>query len=109
MYRHHSTTFSKAECADEDVLAVALLIGQGGAAVALPYNFLRLFFTQIFREPPDTRPCPTLHLHISVRPPWLPWRRRTGLGLPRVLTPAVVVLLDIYTSLLAVVDIIRYS
>ena len=90
MYPHHSTTVSKAECADEDVLAVALLKGQGGAAVALQYNFLRLFFTQTFREPPDTRPCPPRRLHRSVRPPWPPWRPRTGLGLPRALTPAVV-------------------
>ena len=46
---HQSTAVAVADLADEDVLAVALLVGQGAAAVALVTYFFRLFFTNIKR------------------------------------------------------------
>ena len=44
---HQSTAVAVADLADEDVLAVALLVGQGAAAVALVTYFFRLFFINI--------------------------------------------------------------
>ena len=52
MYPHHSTTVSKAVCANEDVLAIALLIGQGAATITLNYFILLteiILYRQIYQ------------------------------------------------------------
>ena len=42
-WTHLTTVVAGADCADENVLAVALFEGEGAAAVALKSYFLRLF------------------------------------------------------------------